>query len=269
MPSLLNGVSFAVVIPLLLFRVGEIRAMAENPGNWRLRYPHCGGVKQSPINILTNTVLYDPLLPHFDLSQYNRTEDVCMQFLNKDGRTVQVRYKGHSIFIKEGGLPTSYKLDQFHFHWGADDDRGSENSLDNITFPMEVHIVHRQHSLNSFRNAASYPSGLAVIGVFFKVVAEDNEKLNRHLLQYFSKVNQSGQATLIPTFALSEILPDINNLDYYRFDGSLTTPPCYESVIWSVATEFIPISESQVSMWVRKVKVAVWVLRCTFYNVVF
>ena len=35
--------------------------------------------------------------------------------------------------------------------------------------------------------------------------------------------------------------------DYYRYSGSLTTPPCYESVVWSVFVDAaIDISEEQV-----------------------
>ena len=33
---------------------------------------------------------------------------------------------------------------------------------------------------------------------------------------------------------------------FYRYKGSLTTPPCYESVIWIVFPDVIPISEKQV-----------------------
>ena len=32
---------------------------------------------------------------------------------------------------------------------------------------------------------------------------------------------------------------------YYRYDGSLTTPPCYESVLWTVLLEPIKLSFPQ------------------------
>jgi len=32
---------------------------------------------------------------------------------------------------------------------------------------------------------------------------------------------------------------------YYRYDGSLTTPPCYESVIWSVLLDPLKLSLQQ------------------------
>ncbi|KAK6967450.1 carbonic anhydrase 2, partial [Biomphalaria glabrata] len=57
-------------------------------------------------------------------------------------------------------------------------------------------------------------------------------------------------STEIKTFPLLDLLPgNTDRLDFYRYDGSLTTPPCYESVIWSLATEYIQISEYQLNIF--------------------
>ncbi|XP_059174197.1 carbonic anhydrase 4-like [Physella acuta] len=201
---------------------------------------------QSPINILTQEVLYDPLLPRFDLSDYQVTDGVHMELVNKGGRTVEVEYFGAPLYIKDGGLPTAYKLHQFHFHWGAEDARGSEHCIDGDHFPMEMHIVHHRNHTGS-TNVATHQHGLAVLGFLFKLVDKDNENLNEFLLDHFSKIATPERKTEIPAFALSKILPDIAELDFYRYNGSLTTPPCYETVIWSVSTQFIYISESQLN----------------------
>lgn len=49
----------------------------------------------------------------------------------------------------------------------------------------------------------------------------------------------------IPAVDLSSLFPSTQY--YYRYYGSLTTPPCYESVIWTIFKEPIYMSASQVS----------------------
>lgn len=52
------------------------------------------------------------------------------------------------------------------------------------------------------------------------------------------------------TFNISSILPDVDLLNadgYYRYIGSLTTPPCTEGIIWSIFRTKINISEWQVN----------------------
>ena len=42
------------------------------------------------------------------------------------------------LVLKGGPLPESYRLRQFHFHWGSTDDCGSEHLVDGAPFSAEV-----------------------------------------------------------------------------------------------------------------------------------
>lgn len=63
-----------------------------------------------------------------------------------------------------------YKLEQFHCHWGCNDGKGSEHTVDGVSYAGELHLVHwNTTKYKSFNEAASQPDGLAVLGVFLKV----------------------------------------------------------------------------------------------------
>jgi len=49
----------------------------------------------------------------------------------------------------------------------------------------------------------------------------------------------------IPAFDVQSLLPD-NLSEYFRYNGSLTTPPCHQSVLWTIFNERVKISHSQV-----------------------
>ena len=51
---------------------------------------------------------------------------------------------------------------------------------------------------------------------------------------------------LDPT-AIDSILSDASGRDeFFRYSGSLTTPACYESVVWTVFNKPLKISQAQV-----------------------
>lgn len=54
------------------------------------------------------------------------------------------------------------------------------------------------------------------------------------------------QKTLVPPFNVGELLP-AQLEQYFRYNGSLTTPPCYQSVLWTVFNRRAQISMGQVS----------------------
>nr|CAD7206449.1 unnamed protein product [Timema douglasi] len=62
-----------------------------------------------------------------------------------------------------------YVFDQLHFHWGAEDLVGSEHTLNNERFPLEMHVVHHRRDLNNLENASLYLGGIRVVAFFFRV----------------------------------------------------------------------------------------------------
>lgn len=79
--------------------------------------------------------------------------------------------------------------------------------------------------------AVDKSDGLAVLGVFIEV--GDFNPAFDHFLKYINGIKYKDQRIQVPAFNVRDLLPA--RLDqYYRYDGSLTTPPCYPSVLWTV-----------------------------------
>ncbi|WAR15737.1 CAH2-like protein [Mya arenaria] len=121
-----------------------------------------------------------------------------------NGHTVQVDLNDQSMMISEGGLEGTYVAAQLHFHWGADNTRGSEHAINGRHYPMEMHIVHYNRKYGNFTAALKREDGLAVLGFFFEHVP-------------------------IESIPLIELIP-ARLSNYFQYLGSLTTPPCYESL---------------------------------------
>ncbi len=176
-------------------------------------YVACAGTAQSPIDInggLGDTIL-NPLKTNY---AFTKTSIV------NNGHTVQFNVEPGSKLIAN---ETEYELLQFHYH------ALSEHTLDGKYFPLEVHFVHKANEKD-----------LAVIGVFFEE-GEDNQ-LFTEFLANFPKTE--GEFKSEQTIDLSKLLPA--DLDYFHYDGSLTTPPCSEIVNWYVLKHKLTASAEQI-----------------------
>ena len=164
----------------------------------------CGnGQKQSPINIeaAEPAALMPALVFHYEAGPLK---------LRNNGHTIQADAAPGS-WVEIGG--TRYDLRQFHLHGP------SEHTINGEAAPLEVHLVHE--------NAHGQ---LAVIGVMVEPGADDNATLNlmaRHA-PHDVGLRQMPETALQP----HTLLPAERG--YWRYVGSLTTPPCSEGVAWHV-----------------------------------
>ncbi|XP_056675313.1 carbonic anhydrase 14 isoform X5 [Monodelphis domestica] len=144
-----------------------------------------------------------------------------------------------------GGLPRNYVAVQLHLHWGRKGQPGgSEHQVNSEATAAELHIVHYDaDSFNELNEAAQKPQGLAVLGILIEV-GENQSPAYEHLLSHLEKIRHKGQTTLVPPFDVGGLLPPEMG-EFYRYNGSLTTPPCYQSVLWTVFHRKAQISMGQ------------------------
>lgn len=188
----------------------------QGPDNWASLSGDnfsCTGKNQSPINL---TGFIESELKPLEFHYQSGGKEII-----NNGHTVQVNYEKGS-YIKADGI--QFNLLQFHFH------APSENNIEGDSYPLEAHFVH-----------ADKNGHLAVVAVMFKEGAE-----NKELAAAWNKIpmHEGDQNTFVNNIAANNLLPA--NKDYYRFNGSLTTPPCSEGVRWFVMKEIVEASKSQI-----------------------
>lgn len=64
------------------------------------------------------------------------------------------------------------------------------------------------------------------------------------IFSHLQHVKYKGQEAFIPGFNIEELLPE-RTAEYYRYRGSLTTPPCNPTVLWTVFRNPVQISQEQ------------------------
>uniref|UniRef100_A0A914XFT3 Carbonic anhydrase n=1 Tax=Plectus sambesii TaxID=2011161 RepID=A0A914XFT3_9BILA len=209
--------------------------------------PLChNGDRQSPIDIHLASAVSSDLAP--------------INFHNYDYRgPVVITNNGHSVtasgfekwgardskqpFITGGGLDGKYFLVGFHFHWGTHDKRGSEHTVNGQHFPLEIHFVHQKANLTAVESK-SKSDGLAVVAVWF-YIDNNNDKPLAQLETAYLNTEFYEQTFNINDVLLDDMIPS-NRAAYFRYNGSLTTPSCEESVIWTIFQEPLTVVDRQV-----------------------
>lgn len=209
------------------------------------KYPVCGERRQSPVDIELTSTVFGSEYTSLEFHGYDATpDDVSFTLANKE-HTVQVDLVNNndSVGISAGALPNLYTLQQFHFHWGTVDSVGSEHTIDGHQYPMEMHLVHYNSKARTINDAVNETLGLAVLGVFVQIGDEHNTAFSK-FIDFFDEIHEVEATRSLDTFPLKRLLPR-NTAEYFRYNGSLTTAPCYQSVIWTVFKQPVTITEYQ------------------------
>ncbi|XP_042623089.1 carbonic anhydrase 14 isoform X2 [Cyprinus carpio] len=216
--------------------------------HWGKHYPKCNGRKQSPINIDTQKVVKNQELGSVDLINFSLPH--TMKMLKNNGHTVECELKEGAVGVRGGGLKHKYTALQFHFHWGGKDlvnHPGSEHSLNGHRSPLEMHIVSRRSDLND-STAAKVQDGFAVMGFFIESNEKEKQKETSQVWEsftdYLQKIPRKGdKVRIMEPFSMHQLLKGVDLSKYYRYNGSLTTPPCDEAVVWTIFKDPIRISK--------------------------
>ncbi|XP_043943279.1 carbonic anhydrase 9 [Protopterus annectens] len=235
----------SLIFPLFLVFLGPSHShwTYEDQHHWATSYPDCGGTSQSPIDIDTRKAVFSRQLPPIELKNDDTLPRAETLTLLNNGHTLQLNLP--STLSMSIGTDV-YHAAQLHFHWGTDGQEGSEHSVDGEHYDAEIHVVHYSDKYQNLKEAADKVDGLAVLGAFIQVGEEENAGYQR-VLTYLKNVTEEGSRTTVPFVNANDLLPV--RLDrYFRYNGSLTTPPCFQSVTWTVFNETVFVSKEQLEL---------------------
>ena len=224
---------------------------------------------QSPIDIQVNPSKFQNNYQILDFSQSYDT-DFQSFYVENNGHSIQISLDEDDDDDDEadedgrrnlrfsygvGDNADLYTFSQLHFHWGPSNAEGSEHTINSTSFAMEIHFVHFSAKYDEFEDAledTSVSDSLSVIGVFVEVRPDCNNIIFEGIVESLKNVSgkPSRKTKVNKPFNLASFLPE--TMDFFSYEGSLTTPPCLEAVKWSVVQEPICISNDNLEEF-RKV----------------
>lgn len=215
----------------------------ENQDEWPNICVTNNTMRQSPINIITQDVQFNPSLIDLQMEGYDMEYDGVFTHQGINVRFIANTSQPPTLQNHLG----TYDFLNFHFHWGDATGRGSGHRVDSDQGELEIHFVHRKRGQEEM-HVGDYLSVIAVIAE----VDEDAELTGPWL-----QLDPLEVLALDDTFPITGLRPGLllpESLDYYHYEGSFTSPPCYEIVNWFVLKERITIPGA----YLEKLRMVQW-----------
>ena len=218
-------------------------------------YPAALGLQQTPINLETSI----PVLKDFKetfTAKYEPIDVVTAKRFNEKGSQFlyQLNPSADFMLTKTAGLFDKHLRDreimfhgmQAHFH------APSEHSIDGELLDLELHIVHGIESdlAPGATNEGGSQFSNAVLGFLFKVVPDlyfkKNSDAHDRFLFKLAQDYKDGDYNSDMAFMKLNFTAFVMQLQYekrWTYQGSLTTAPFGEGILWNVLEQVIPIRQ--------------------------
>lgn len=205
----------------------------------------CGGSMQSPIDIQSKSVVLKEFETFIGTGwEQARLDGPHPRSIVNDGRVVRLDLEGDYL-VSGGGLPVTYKGFRVGVHIGANSSRGSEHTVDGKQYPGEVHVpLFDYMKYDTFQEALPEPGGLHILGWFIEE-GDHNPGWDPYL-EALSNVKYAGSSYEFETpFVVANLFPP-TFFKFWRYDGSIPSPPCVETIGWTIYQDTIKLSPEQI-----------------------
>ncbi|WOL07060.1 alpha carbonic anhydrase 7-like [Canna indica] len=179
------------------------------------------GDMQSPIDLLQKRVKIFP-----GLGKLKRSYRAANATLKNRGHDIMLAWAEGAGKIHING--TDYNLKQCHWH------SPSEHSINGKRYALEVHMVHESDDRR-----------VAVVGIMYTIGRPDT--FLQELMEYIEEIAENTEEEKVVGLMDPRHIK-VGSRKYYRYMGSLTTPPCTQGVVWTISKKIRTVSKAQVRL---------------------